>query len=761
MASPSKTLDWSARLIVAPSSRHLVGDKVTLPQSALEALLAAAPVETVEHSSGINATSAFDPFNPYSFAAERQARHAFADRQQQLPHPLTFRLVNPSNGRAVYAGIREFSAQPDHIQLSPFLRNALGLASVQSEQSTRETTPNGDTLLSEGNQSNHDTITVHAKQLSKGKYVKLRPLEAGYDPEDWKSLLERYLRDNFTTLTAGEILEVSASRHEHFRFRVDRFDPESDGICIVDTDLEVDIEPLNEEQARETLAKQLAKRQRAPGTQVGSSVGGNIQVPWEANGQVLNGEYVDYSLPQWDRSKDIIIDLLTEHEALSLDVLVNPISDHQRALPRIDEHVFADLSGRAAKRVKLSHRNVDIEQTGSIAVAIHAWAPQSQDLGPTELSTPLSFNIQVTQDDEAEVHKSESEPSSDEVVCKNCRQHIPKRTLPLHEAFCYRNNVCCPKCLAVFLKNSEAWSTHWHCPHDDDFGNGDFARNKHNSIYHPAEPIKCPNCDFEGFDVPIIAQHRTTTCPAKEILCRFCHLVVPQQGSDDPSFTDPEVLLSGLTPHELADGARTTECHLCGKFVRLRDMRTHIGLHDRDRVSQTKPSTCLNIMCKRTLRKADQQRIQVEQLGLCNEDFAPLYNTAFDPEGRARRRRVERRLLQQLIGGCGKSWCKNKDWCKTGYQNQSGDNRMLSAKDALPLIKPVLDRLDTQDASLLSFCVDEGTQTRQEAAKILVELGEYEFEWCIKAMEESKGDISTAQVWLNDHAPKVGEIVSR
>ena len=38
--------------------------------------------------------------------------------------------------------------------------------------------------------STAQSVTVHSKQLPKGTFVKLRPLEAGYDPEDWKALLE-------------------------------------------------------------------------------------------------------------------------------------------------------------------------------------------------------------------------------------------------------------------------------------------------------------------------------------------------------------------------------------------------------------------------------------------------------------------------------------------------------------------------------------------------------------------------------------------
>ena len=762
MASSSETLKWSAQLAVAPQSRKLVGDKITLPQSALEALLAAAPVVTVEHTSGRNITSHFDPFNPYSFAAERHAREALADRQQQLPHPLTFRIVNPSSGRAVYAGIREFSAEENEINLSAFLREALGLATSTSERSTREGTPSGDVEMSNGPDGKQEAVTIHFQQLQKGTYVRLRPLEAGYDPEDWKSLLERYLRDNFTTLTKGEVLDVSASRHEHFRFLVDQFEPQVEGICIVDTDLEVDIEPLNEEQARETLSRQLAKRQKAPGTQEGSSVGGHVEVPSEVNGQVLPGEYVDYELKDWQRSKDLEISVTTENEVLGLDILVNPMSARQRGKPREDEHVFADFSGRPSKRLKLSHRNVDVEQAESLLVSVHAWrADEPSGDVSTRPNVPLAFKFGISYNEATEAEGASVELGPDEVICKNCHQHIPKRTLPLHEAFCYRNNVSCPKCSNVFLKNSEAWKSHWHCPHDDDFGNGDLAHQKHDSIFHPPEPIRCPSCDFEAFDLPILAQHRTSICPGKEILCQFCHLIVPQQGPDDPSFTDPEVLLSGLTPHELADSARTTECHVCSKIVRLRDMKTHLAFHDRDRISRPKPRTCVNVMCRRTLRAGDESRVQREQAGLCNEDFGPLYSTTYDPEGKVLRRRIERRLLQQVIGGCGKPWCQNKDWCKTGYKNVTGEDRVLTAKDALPMIKPVMDELAQGNTTSLAFCVDEGTQTRRRNAAALAEVGEYEVEWCIKALEESKGDMGAAQSWLNDHAPKVNEVVKR
>lgn len=366
-AEPTE-LKWSAQYALAHNTRstQLPGDKILLPPSALEQLLAAAPIVTFD-SDRPHITS-FDPFNPYTHAAERHARAQLQDRHQHLPHPLTFRLVNPDNGRVVHAGIREFSAEEGEIVLSSFIRDALGIepASVESSRGTSPTSHNGsDEAMSNGEAINgvaSTNITVHAKQLPKGTFVKLRPLEAGYDPEDWKSLLEEHLRSNFTTLTNGEVLVVYGGRglggkREEFRFLVDGFKPEGDGICVVDTDLEVDIEALNEEQARETLKSIVAKRQKAPGTAEGSSTGGSIDVFKGKDGQVLEGEYVDFELSSWDRSQGLDISLGGVEDDEEIDLFVSPYSARQRVRPREDEHIFADTSSHYPKRIRLQPTN--------------------------------------------------------------------------------------------------------------------------------------------------------------------------------------------------------------------------------------------------------------------------------------------------------------------------------------------------------------------------------------------------------------------
>ena len=762
-------LKWSTQFDVLPSekSASLRGDKIILPPSALEQLLSAATV-TVSTTSQ-PATANFDPYNPHSFAAERRAREQLVEQQQNLPHPLTFRLVNPANGRIVFAGIREFSAAENTVGVSPFLRHSLGLTEEGPNDANgleRDTRVNGERDQEAGGVV--PRLTVHVQEIPKGTYVKLRPLEAGYDPEDWKALLEQHLRDNYTTLTNGEVFAIPTGR-DWFRFLVDGLKPNEEAISLVDTDLEVDIEPLNEEQARETLQKAVQKSKRAPGTSEGSSAGGEIIMNTTTTGQVRPGEYVDYSLGQWDKAKDLELELTPSENDKDIDLFVSPFGAKHRSKPREDEFVFGDFSTRSTKRVKIRHTNAELDSADVLWLSVRGGESDQDVRG----QTPLHYNLRVSSidelsiPDEDETIMADEEPTGpDEERCSNCHQAVPKRTMFLHQNFCLRNNILCPHCRLVFQKSSSEWQNHWHCPHDSSHGNTLSSHAKHDSLMHTSR--SCPSCDYEAANTPDLAHHRTTTCPGKLILCQFCHLQVPQQGSDDPSPDSAEVILSGLTPHELSDGARTTECHICSKIIRLRDMTTHLKHHDLQRLSRSRPRICRNVNCGRTLdgvSKSGDVRVQASRndLGVCDVCFGPLYVTMYDPDGKALRRRVERKYLTQLLTGCGQSWCRNA-FCKNGRRTLGllPEGQPISSKDALVMVKPVLDGLKDGNVPV-HLCTDEASQKRRVLAEMIAAEGGgdglvqggsgYDLEWCVAACESAGGDLDGARGWLRDFAP--------
>lgn len=729
-------------------------------------------------------TSTFDPYNPYSFAAERQAREQLIERQQQLPHPLTFRLVNPVNGRIVFAGIREFSAGENEIGISTFLRKALGLEEPELSEGAGADVVEGSTDGVSGCDAGErdPRLTIHVQELPKGTFVKLRPLEAGYDPEDWKALLEQYLRDNYTTLSNGEVLTIPAGK-EVFRFLVDGLKPNTEGITLVDTDLEVDIEPLNEEQARETLQKLVQKSQKAPGTVGGSSAGGPISPDVAESGQVRAGDYVDYTLGKWDMKQDIELELTPLNDDTDIDLFVTPAGPTHRTKPRDTDYVFGDASTRATKRIKIKHTNTELENAEAIWVSVRGYEIEgvaSQTRAPVPYSLLISTNNDSS--DRVVINTAVADQPSvgpDEERCSNCHQAVPSRTMFLHQNFCLRNNVLCPQCNQVFQKGSTEWKDHWHCLHDDAYGSSIASHIKHDTIMHTA--TSCPSCEYEAANIPDLAHHRTTTCPGRLILCRFCHLQVPQQRPDDPPADSAEVILSGLTPHELSDGARTTECHICSKITRLRDMSTHLKHHDLQRLSRSKPRICRNANCGRTIDgigKGGEVAVQAARndLGVCDVCFGPLYVSMYDPDGKALKRRVERKMLTQLLTGCNQSLCCNS-FCKTGRSNLglSDEGQTTTSKEALREVKPIVENLQDREMPVF-FCTDEANQKRRTLAEMIAAeggtadsskkgkmkeslsgSGGYDLEWCVAALESAGGDLGKGRTWLENFAPTKAE----
>ncbi|KAH8666050.1 hypothetical protein BGZ60DRAFT_540206 [Tricladium varicosporioides] len=744
MTNPEISLSWSAIFKVAPRSKiKLPGDKIRLPQSALEQLLAASTTAVTSSSRPVN--TSFDPFNPYSLAAARVEQSGWRGTEKQLPHPLTFRLVNPKNGNVVHAGIREFSAEEGEVELSPFLLEALGLEQQKARSKPTPTRLNGGDFppdvidltrdnsnpapepidFTEIDDEEVAQVTIHAKQLPKGTYVRLRPLEAGYNPEDWKALLEKHMRENYTTLTQGEILTVAgSSKSEEFRFLIDKFKPEGDGICVVDTDLEVDIEALNEEQARETLKRILAKAQKAPGTAEGSSVGGDLNIWKPSTGQILDGDYVDYRLPSWDRTQVVNIELTTE-DGEELQLFVSPFSSRQRVAPRADEHIFGDFSNDNSKSVIIQPSNIEMENADELRISVHAFSVSSAVLPAQTGAHKYSLQVQLrpkgslagSSNNPIAVNEDTEMHGPDEEQCKNCQKWILKRTMMLHENFCLRNNILCPRCLGVFQKKSQEWEAHWHCPHDSAYGNSLSSKEKHDEISH--KPRLCPNCPYKATNLRDLAIHRTSVC-------------------------------------------RTTECHLCSKIIRLREMATHLKHHELEKAARSKPTICRNSNCGRTLHGVGKNgeigggsRIGQgpgNDLGICSICFGPLYVSQHDPEGKALKRRVERRYLGQMIKGCGNKWCSN-EYCKTAMTNSGKGNTFISAQEALPLVKPLMAKYEDRSAPMY-FCVDESSQKRRKLAEMLAVESDYDLEWCIAACEAETGKLDSARKWLENWAPK-------
>ncbi|CAK7226348.1 hypothetical protein SEUCBS140593_006212 [Sporothrix eucalyptigena] len=784
-SSASSSAAPSPRPDAAPSRPRTLpqGDKILLPPSALESLLGAASIarqqaDAKNYSSRRTAYGSLDSFRSYGYS------NSSGTDGYDLPQPLTFKLTSPVTKKSVYAGIREFSANEGEVVLSEYLRGALGLDDEKDASST---------------------LSVAFHYLPKGTFVHLRPLAAGYNPADWRPLLERQLRQGYTTLTRGAVFTVHGSHGaaDVFKFRIDDFKPEGDGICVVDTDLEVDIEALDEEQALETMRQiqgESAETPNGDNSDNSSSAGGPIDIWKPVFGQVRAGDYVDYELPSWDRSRPLAIvlselnDDAEKDPGYAVDLLVSPHSSRHRVRPRETEYVWAnfgiaDTSTDNAKTIILPPSSTELEPAEALWISVHGW--KEPGAAPSPKAHKYTLRAKIVLEDDAVTSSKTTAPvehGPGEEQCKNCFQWVPSRTMVLHENFCLRNNVACPVCKQVFQKRSEAWTNHWHCALDpegkDDGGRGNTAasKTKHDLIFHPgfvsADSLylctaeTCVGIVPPFTSLPALARHRTTSCPSKLILCQFCQLEVPQEGDPTDPSVDAATVLTGQTPHERADGARTTDCYLCGAIVRMRDMNAHLQHHELDRQRRVPPDVCRDALCGRT-RFGVGPRGQIKtpsssgdapKLGLCSTCFAPLYVSTHDPEGKALRRRVERRYLAQLLNGCGKSWCNNTEWCKTARTNKGlgpflgADGQPAVGTGALlPLVKPLVAEAVTEEPNTtVHFCVDDTSQKRRAVAEMLVGQGGgvYELAWCVAAVEAEGADATKAWEWLNNWAPQ-------
>ncbi|ODQ53715.1 UFD1-domain-containing protein [Saitoella complicata NRRL Y-17804] len=315
-------IQWSKELIVQdhPAS----GDKIVLPPSALEEMLGGS-----------------------------------SETNRELPSPLTFALLNPRTRKLTHSGLREFSAEEGVVLLPKHVRESLD--------------------LKEG-----ELVAVAVRELSKGTLVKLRPLDAGYDEQDWKALLEARLNSHYTTLTKGEVLPIVAG-NQTMQFLIDEIQP-ADAVLIVDTDLEVVLEPLDEQQAEETAKKRKLAVKENVVIEVGSAV----------QGQVERGQYANYELSEWSRDNGLVLEVKISNGDADLLVSTTP-------KPVDDLHMWSSFD--SAKRVALSASNIELSTatklnnkcataTGKALTMAEAAAivkPIKEAL--MDISTPLEFCV--------------------------------------------------------------------------------------------------------------------------------------------------------------------------------------------------------------------------------------------------------------------------------------------------------------------------------------------------------------------------------
>lgn len=595
-----------------------------------------------------------------------------------LPSPLIFKVTNPRTSDFTYAGIREFSAESGCVMIPEPIREEINLAE-------------------------NSEVIVSFESLPRGTSVTFQPLDNDQLIDDWKVLLEHRLHSSYTTLTNSRHIKVADPLHAHKIYELQVVDLKpSNAVCIVDTDMTLEILPYNEN--GKIIPREPTKTVTVEALQ--------LDQPLKLSKSEI-GSVVKLCLKSWDHTKDVVI---------SFD----------KGL------LFVGLDEDNADSEKFIFSNIDDPNNSVIKIsASNAYLADAKELWFTAVLQKDNCEFVLTQSSFGE--QSIEEDDGDFQVCSNCRQKISRQAYMLHSAFCQRNNILCPQgCGQIFSKrNGSIPKDHWHCQKclpNVIYGDDLDSLHEHERLAHQRHTC---GCGEEFLSYSALGLHRATSCPNKIIICRFCHLKLPQ------GLASPQDILQGLSGHESYCGGRTTDCESCGKAIRLRDLDSHMKYHDKDRLASATPQTCTNLNCPNVTTSSSP-------LGLCTICYGPLYSNVNDPSGARLKQRIERRYVIQLTRGCGKSWCMNK-FC-------ASSNGEFVGRPIAEVMKKVSELLSGID--VFYFCVDEAATKRKLFIDFESETSEYAKPWLARAIEAARGNEQEARRWLNLNGVRVSEVAA-
>ncbi|XP_022139085.1 XIAP-associated factor 1 [Momordica charantia] len=121
-------------------------------------------------------------------------------------------------------------------------------------------------------------------------------------------------------------------------------------------------------------------------------------------------------------------------------------------------------------------------------------------------------------------------------ICNHCGRAIPSSNIDLHSVHCVRNLEKCKICGDMVPK-----------------------RQAEEHFLNTHAPVSCSLCS-ETMERDILATHKGENCPQRIVTCEFCEFPLPA---------------IDLAEHQEVCGNRTELCHLCRRYIRLRERYSH------------------------------------------------------------------------------------------------------------------------------------------------------------------------------------------
>lgn len=622
----------------------------------------------------------------------------------RLPHPLVLAL----NG-SLLVGVKEFTAPLATILVPEEVYKNLGCFGAE-----------------------FSTVSCSVVlDVERATSLTLKPLQFYPHVTNWKYYLESFLSTSYTTLTKGQTIHwYDTVATQTVSLRVE--DSNAPSVIVVDTDIALDVTPLDDIMAAQQL-------------QHGSALAHIENVPLLHQPTVLQLDPFHASQTRHifkvnllESERFISVSLVSDGDICNVDLIAG--LDKLLTLENYSACTMAqDGVASLTKTLVLDTRADQIanhmekcKDEPWLYIVPFAWSDKAS------VTLDVAFSSTKNQSTTEEVARGEQ--------CSNCGIIIDAAKLQLHEAFCSRNNIKCT-CGQVFAR--EIPSSHWHCEFCHVHGNSATFKYKHAKLAHEL-PYICTQCSLTkkySTMIELVQQHKSTDCPAKLIECIFCHLIVPQE---EANYEDR---FANLTHHESRCGNRTAECYQCGKVLRNKDMAKHFQMHALVKSDQSEGAVekCLNHVCSNVLSEADKSD---NDMGLCGTCYGPLYVTQLDRDKSKLQSRIERKYVLQLTKGCENKWCRNPE-CSISRGKLGIQAALTRVKQVLlPAIThphlPINGDKKKLEANEFWFCVNQSNQERTNCIDALINEGIFPESLIYRAVSQEGAE--GAKVWLQQNA---------
>ncbi|KAJ3685950.1 hypothetical protein LUZ61_015114 [Rhynchospora tenuis] len=447
--------------------------------------------------------------------------------------PMYFRLTRVNSQtitekpQTAYSGVLEFTASEGTVQLPTHVWQNL----FPDKSSEGVDVP---------------LVELRYVSLPKGTYAKLKPEGAGFhDLPNHKAVLETELRLH-ATLSEGETIRVSYGETQ-YGLRVLELKPAST-VSVIETDIDVDVEaPEGENHVLVPL-------------EMGKTVEGIVE-----EGKFKYYKFlVDGTVSEVIRSEFADLEVKLQADDSSNGDTDVYVSRHPLIFPTQHRHEWSSHE-TGSKNLVIKHKDANLVP-GNYTIGVYGFKGVSK--------YQISVHVKDRNVNVQRVGEGEKVNSEDLVECGNCKRHIARRTIVVHEAYCIRHNVVCQHEGCGVVLRKEERENHAHCVKcGRAFQKGEME--KHMKVFH--EPTACM-CGIV-LEKEEMVQHQTVECPLRLIVCRFCGDMV--QAGANPE--DPRDRLRGLCEHESQCGSRTAPCDSCGRSVMLKDMDLHnIAVHQKN-----------------------------------------------------------------------------------------------------------------------------------------------------------------------------------